>query len=1561
MQISPLQIKIKIKFKNQAIEIQGINNVIVPRSGYYSSLDRETALQTITAGVSNSRFGFGKIDMQMDKNRMKERKKANDDDLVIGNYKREEEENLKKDRANFTELSNFDGVALEKELNFIERTEKQRLEQRLLWNESGYQFFTENGDLIADDDFYERKITKVLLVSFEQNPANAIQRRNAILCERLNQNKHVGFKLNIYIGKVQLSKHPDQDAEEKMMQNLKKLMKRYRKRVDLALIPQCERIEQLIKQEHSELINKPDKPEKEIQILLNEQKRIIEIKNQEIQNLRNQMQDIVNQWKDIDNKRKDAQGQGKQNYMSTQYTLNIKKYYSDDQTNEVELGLGKIKDMEKFYDTTNLPQNEIKRREKINQDKYFVKLLINNKIVAETKTQNLKWPYFEVAFMEKFQILLYSKPSSIKLQVYKTKFIGSTLIDTVELEIPGEKMKTQTSSNRLLKNMEFSQGMAARYIKRLEDKEKQEKIEAELRKKKEVEERKRKIQEEKEKQKRATEEAKQRLNDPNAAAEENVMEEDDEEQRLKNEEVLRKEEEEREEQRKREEEIEKKRKQEEEIQREKDAKNNAQYEGRVSYMAEWEGNGPQMPPDSLDNFSRGKLIYDELYIDNEDAKDLQEQILNIESIDSEGFHFDVNDPRNEHYVEKLQSLYNTKERDLYMKNILMPFSDNFSLRQELIRLRQINPDVNNIPADEESCFMSYEYLEIFKQSKMGNDELQQIMHKEQDQQRNRMTMYNVAINHWELQSSKMETQLRINEILITLRQRQKELQKKKSQNQVAGGQITLKNIIDEFRFVEKDFRLMDWVKQICTQKRKLAPPKIKQDKFAISKVSQIKISLYIAYGRNIPVRLDDQQEDIKNREVLNNKMPNFQTAPNDIANQLSQYPGAPQNMGYQYNYQNYQNQFMQQPPGISKQYVKTTVYSYVDVKLLIPDQVKERQKKRLPIDEDCQSRGKYSSGSRPDWNSEADVIFKSQKLMKEQVESDKTAFGIYELINPANQLYVTLFEHKSKLSENPVNKNKVELQVDNYFLGNLSIPVCQVIKNPAQNATYKINRPLVLFGYCLDTSHSYQRSQASKLKFVKPDIPTTINLSINITPQIDLPEDQDLEYYGNKVDSELLFTAKNYLEGLRKTKQFGKRHIKLWAQDLKNNSYFLPQFVHPEGLEPPFDVNDASCIEKAARFVSLVPFKLENERFKDVPDSFMTCQQFLDIKGGDFEEHAALLCNYFIYIDKKLGGEHANFKSYIILGKAIPEGETYYVLRMKSDQTGEYQSVEIWNPQTGDPYVCKSRTYKSTFCYCIPTGSGKDNSLEDNDVACPLTQVGCIFDNENVYINMQKEIAPHQIDWNISNTKKWEPYLKPLIKKRIFPNGIPTIQTRLQYDQTDPQKVGRLTKSIESFIMKKIEEERRAYKQGVNQFTRFREDLQQQIKDYILKSLESIRFDCRLTGLSSDLGVNKEDQQKAISKLEEICKRLETACDKAERKIYGFPINFTFTDYDKIWQEIEATGISDVLRKDFEYICAVECFEYPCYIISVWVFVAIIFDEDDPIQNQFQNQLNPQY
>lgn len=36
-------------------------------------------------------------------------------------------------------------------------------------------------------------------------------------------------------------------------------------------------------------------------------------------------------------------------------------------------------------------------------------------------------------------------------------------------------------------------------------------------------------------------------------------------------------------------------------------------------MAEWEGNGPSMPPQNMENFGQGKLVYDDdLTRDNEE-------------------------------------------------------------------------------------------------------------------------------------------------------------------------------------------------------------------------------------------------------------------------------------------------------------------------------------------------------------------------------------------------------------------------------------------------------------------------------------------------------------------------------------------------------------------------------------------------------------------------------------------------------------------------------------------------------------------------------------------------------------------------------------------------------------------------------------------------------------------------------------------------------------------------------------------------------------------------------
>lgn len=43
---------------------------------------------------------------------------------------------------------------------------------------------------------------------------------------------------------------------------------------------------------------------------------------------------------------------------------------------------------------------------------------------------------------------------------------------------------------------------------------------------------------------------------------------------------------------------------------------------------------------------------------------------------------------------------------------------------------------------------------------------------------------------------------------------------------------------------------------------------------------------------------------------------------------------------------------------------------------------------------------------------------------------------------------------------------------------------------------------------------------------------------------------------------------------------------------------------------------------------------------------FSFLQQFLDLLAGDEEEHAVLLCNYFLFLGKK---------AWLVMGNAIPE------------------------------------------------------------------------------------------------------------------------------------------------------------------------------------------------------------------------------------------------------------------------------------------------------------------
>jgi coiled-coil and C2 domain-containing protein 2A len=162
-------------------------------------------------------------------------------------------------------------------------------------------------------------------------------------------------------------------------------------------------------------------------------------------------------------------------------------------------------------------------------------------------------------------------------------------------------------------------------------------------------------------------------------------------------------------------------------------------------------------------------------------------------------------------------------------------------------------------------------------------------------------------------------------------------------------------------------------------------------------------------------------------------------------------------------------------------------------------------------------------------------------------------------------------------------------------------------------------------------------------------------------------------------------------------RHFPNRETKAFAIDLSGKFVLITRFLTP--IKPPDSliqnlVNADEVMFRLARFVSLVPSTPDTVAIPGVSDIWCSCNQFLDMISGDEEEHAILLCNFFLYLNKKVG---------IILGSGIPEGPTCYVI------VWDYNSQEpsIWNPISGERF------------------SVRDSYL-------PLNSIGTIFTVDNV-------------------------------------------------------------------------------------------------------------------------------------------------------------------------------------------------------------------------------------
>ena len=847
------------------------------------------------------------------------------------------------------------------------------------------------------------------------------------------------------------------------------------------------------------------------------------------------------------------------------------------------------------------------------------------------------------------------------------------------------------------------------------------------------------------------------------------------------------------------------------------------HSGFIFFQAEWIGTGPTMPPKILT--AADSVLSKQKKAEEEKAL-LETQEQKAVFISKETL-FDVDAPENDWKVALLKEHYNKYMQKLLKSDMLLPLHELEPARHKMLKYRDVLPELKGkiIPMLES---------EVMDQPQLAN--ILKMLRQEKEKKEEEKTLKKTVVDKG---TERKEA------FLATLRQRQQEAK--------SGGLKKLRvpsSVVEEMSIDLQMSFLGECCASIFTPRRKLRPVRKTLVGLKGETISESKLTIHIVKGHNIPIRAE--------------------SAP--IAKRIQEYEAAnltrhdlplAQPGGYPMNGQPFRGEstMMGQPmaPGQDlpkglQKYIPppsiTRVETYVEVRLVTS--------KGTTI-----ARTQEVEGVHPDWNEMIEIpIFPQHDEF----------FTDAELTGSKDMLYFSLFDEiknvRSDIEQDTIRKER-------RFLGSFSLPLLTVFQNPPRlEAMVKLNRPSIIFGYYTSLHNLFQLAQEEEpnKQGVNPEVPTFMSLSISLDPPIALPNQNEYEYYPGFEDIKLLISGTKWVKDLKSSDLYTNRVIKLFVENAKGESVFVPRYLYPQ--RPPETVvnlvarpNTEVAIENVAHFVSLIPFIADTQAFNELPDMWCTSQEFIDMGAGDYEEHAVLLCNYFNYIDREQ--KRSDYESYLVLGKGIPEGFSCYTLR-RNKKTNH---VEIWNSVTGEVYFFGNETYQRS-CLCIPCPQGE--RVGDHDASCPLKEIGCVISQNNIYINLQPTGDPSSTLFNFDNDSYWMPFLSESSRGKYFPAGLDTVQEKeLTYVETLPRLTEELESKIQNYIAQEFEKSRGLRTKTRRPMrTRWKRDVSDNFRVY-LASLEQHKLTIRMGGRGSTLQLVtkariKEDEDKILDRVKDV-------------------------------------------------------------------------------------------